>query len=290
MSCHLLLGARRTLALTIVGASLLTMGIGNAIGASIPFTEDFSGSAPDVGYTSSHVNVVSSVSGGVLKIDGNPSPSGPTTGGQAMNALVNIDNANGIPIVMKSSITPTDWLANGGHSSGFLAFSTNPAAGAFPSGPNSGYLTDFVISASGAGFIRILDAASGLASIVDTSASPFPAGSLAANETYHLTFTATPRMDGRLDLSLTMVDTMGTLIDGDGIVTISGTTPAAASTGTYFGYRHRVGNNGTSTLRTFDAVYDNFSLVPEPTALTILGIGAVYCCGVVRRRSPHPGR
>jgi hypothetical protein len=195
-----------------------------------------------------------------------------------MNPLVNISNAAGVPIRMDIDITPTVWISNGGSSAGFLAFSSNPAAGAFPSttGANSGYLADitFPTTAIPGGTIRILDSASGNATIV--ASAQFAAGSLALNETYHLTFTATPGLGGVLDLSLTVTDTTGTLIDGDGVVTITGSTPAVASTGTFFGLRHRVGSNGaTSTTRTFDAVYDNFSIVPEPSSIVLIGMSMV---------------
>jgi hypothetical protein len=245
----------------IVGTFLLTGGAGSpAFGATIPFAEDFDdNSAPDFDFSSSSANVTAVVDSGMLTIDSTLG-----TGAQAMNALVDISNANSLPIVMEIDITPTVWLANGGHSAGFIAFSTNPAAGAFPSGPNSGYLADFVMSGSGAGYIRMIDFASGLTTITQSDA--FPTGSLAVNETYHLTFTATPGLGGVLDLSLTIEDTTGTLIDEDGVVTIAGTTPAAASTGTFFGLRHRVGNNGTGANRTFDAVYDNFSMIENAPA------------------------
>jgi hypothetical protein len=250
----------------IVGVFLTTVGIGNVVSAaSVPFTENFSGSAPDFTFTSSNANVTALVGADVLTID-----SALGTGGQSLNALVNISNADAMPIVMQTDITPTAWIATGNSSAGFLAFSTNPAAGAFPSGPNSGYLADITFpSATSAGSIRILDCANALATIVDSTSIPFAAGSLALNEPYHLTFKATPAGVGFVNLSLTITDTTGTLIDDDGIVTISSPAPVAASTGTFFGYRHRVGNNGTSASRTLDAVYDNFSI-----ALIV---------------SPHPG-
>jgi hypothetical protein len=242
------------------GLFLVAIGVGDtAIGAEIPFVENFSGAAPDFTFSSSSVNVTGVVGSDVLTID-----SAVNTGGQSINALVNISNANGLPIVMSTDITPTAWVANGGSSAGFLAFSTNPAAGVFPSGANSGYLADITFPTStNTGTIRILDFASGPPNAPTTivQSTPFPAGSLTVNETYHLTFTATPGIGGVLDLSLTIKDTAGTLIDEDGVVTISGTTPAAASTGTFFGYRHRVGNNGSN--RTFDAVYDNFAVLPK---------------------------
>jgi hypothetical protein len=246
----------------IAGVFLLTIGVGNlAVGAEIPFVEDFSSGAPDFTYSSSNANVTAVVGSDVLTVD-----SALGTGGQAINALVNISNANGMPIVMDTEITPTAWHATGGSSAGFLAFSTNPALGAFPGGANSGYLADITFPTStSTGAIRIFDSAS-VTTIVQSAV--FAAGSLALTETYHLTFTATPGLGGVLDLSLTITDTTGTLIDEDGVVTISVSTPAAASTGTFFGYRHRVGNNGTSTARTFDAVYDNFSIAefvpPQP--------------------------
>jgi len=244
----------------IIGVFLFLGGDGSlAIGAAVPFAEDFSGSAPDFTYSSSsEENVTAVVGSGVLTVD-----SALNTGAQAINVLVDISNANGIPIVMDTDITPTAWVATGGSTPGFLAFSTNPAEGAFPSGPNSGYLADITFpTTTNTGTIRLFDFAVG-GNIVQSA--QFAAGSLALDETYHLTFTATPGLGGVLDLSLTITDTTGTLIDDDGIVTISGSTPAVASTGTFFGYRHRVGNNGSS--RTFDAVYDNFSIAeaPDPT-------------------------
>ena len=246
----------------IIGVFLFLGGDGSlAIGAAVPFAEDFSGSAPDFTYSSSSGNVTAVVGSDVLTID-----STLATGGQALNAMVDISNADGMPIVMEMDITPIDWLANGGHSSGFLAFSTNPELGLLPGGPNSGYLADFVMSSVGAGYIRLFNLAS-VATIVDSQSTLFPSGSLAVNETYRLTFTATPGLGGVLDLSLTITDTTGTLIDDDGIVTISAVTPDVASTGTFFGLRHRVGNNGTGANRRFDAMYDNFSIAeaPDPT-------------------------
>jgi hypothetical protein len=286
MRVPLLLRNYRPFGLSIVGAMLLTVGVGNlATAATIPFVEDFNDNlAPDFTF-SSGAALTPVLAGGVLTID-----AGPNASGQAMNPLVNISNATGLPIQMDIDITPTTWISNGNSSAGFLAFSTNPAAGAFPSGANSGYLADIVFPSTAApgGSIRFFDNA-GVTVFVQSA--QFAAGSLALNETYHLTFTATPGLGGVLDLSLTITDTTGTLIDGDGIVTISGSTPAAASTGTFFGLRHRVGSNGaTSTTRTFDAVYDNFSVVPEPTALTLIGVGVVYVCGVVRRRPPRSGK
>ena len=273
MRVPLLLRNYRPFGLSIVGAMLLTMGVGNlAIGATIPFAEDFSGAALDFGYSSSAATLTATVGSGVLTLD-----STPATGGRSLNALVNISNANGLAIVMETDITPTVWHANGGGSSGgLLAYSTNPALGAFPGGPDSGYIADIVFPIStNQGFIRIFDNAS-VTTLVQSV--EFAANSLLQNEPYHLLFTATPGIGGVLDLSLTITDTTGTLIDGDGIVTITASTPALASTGTFFGYRHRVGNSGaTSSTRTFDAVYDNFSItaVPEPTAMVLFVIGAV---------------
>lgn len=265
----------------IIGAFLLLNCGSLAGGAEVPFTDDFSSGAPDFNFSSSSANVVA-ILGDALLID-----SALGTGSHSMNALVDISNADGIPIVIKTEIMPIDFLANGGHSTGFMAFTTNPDAGVFPSGPNSGYLADVVIATSGTGFIRLIDFASGITTITDSSATPFPAGSIAVNETYQLIFNATPRMDGFLDLSLTLVDTLGTLIDDDGIVTISATTPAAASTGTYFGYRHRVGNNGTGANRRFDAMYDNFSIGLAPDPGDYNGDGSVDAADYVMwRKSP----
>jgi hypothetical protein len=286
MKRHRLLQTHCLVGLTMVGAVLLTIGTqSSASAATIPFVEDFSGSAPDFTFSSSSANVTATVGSGVLTID-----SAPGTGGQALNALVNISNGNGSPVVMDTDIMPTVWFANGGHTAGFLAFSTNPAAGAFPSGPNSGYLADITFPTSTSnGSIRILDCANALATIVSSSATPFSAGSLALNEAYHLTFTATPGLGGVLDLSLTITDTTGILIDDDGVVTISASTPAAASTGTFFGYRHRVGNNGTpSGNRTFDAVYDNFTIIPEPSAFVLYGVGIAGLLLAGRRRQTKP--
>jgi hypothetical protein len=281
MRSHLLIQNHRSFSLAIVGAFLIFIGVGNlAIGATIPFAEDFDDdAAPDFTYSSTSANITAVVGSDVLTVD---HVLGSST--QAINALVNISNAAGMSIVMDTDITPTAWLATGGSSVGFLAFSTNPALGAFPSGPNSGYLADITFPTStNTGTIRILDAASGATTIVQSA--QFAAGSLALNETYHLTFTATPGLGGVLDLSLTITDTTGTLIDADGIVTIAGSTPAAASTGTFFGYRHRVGSNGTSSVRTFDAVYDNFTIVPEPSALILCGVGAFGLLFAGRRPS-----
>jgi hypothetical protein len=258
----------------VLAAALLAVLPGDhTTAATIPFVEDFNDNlAPDFTF-SSGAALTPVLAGGVLTIDAATNASG-----QAMNPLVNISNAAGVPIRMDIDITPTVWISNGGSSAGFLAFSSNPAAGAFPSttGANSGYLADitFPTTAIPGGTIRILDSASGNATIV--ASAQFAAGSLALNETYHLTFTATPGLGGVLDLSLTVTDTTGTLIDGDGVVTITGSTPAVASTGTFFGLRHRVGSNGaTSTTRTFDAVYDNFSIVPEPSSIVLIGMSMV---------------
>jgi hypothetical protein len=184
----------------IVGVFLTTFGAGNlASAATVPFAENFSGPAPDFTFSSSNVNVTALVGADVLTVD-----SAPGTGGQAINGLVNISNADAKPIIMQTDITPTAWLPNGGSSPGFLAFTTNPASGAFPSGPNSGFLADITFPTSAnTGTIRILDCANALATIVDSAAIPFVAGSLALNETYHLTFTATPTGVGLVNLSLT---------------------------------------------------------------------------------------
>jgi hypothetical protein len=260
----------------LAAALLAVLPSDHATAATIPFVEDFDdNAAPDFAFSSSNVGVTAAVASGVLTVD-----SVLNTGGQAINALVNIGNANGVPIVMETDITPTAWVATGGSTAGFLAFSTNPALGAFPGGVNSGYLADITFATStNTGTIRIFDNAS-----VNTllQSAQFPAGALALTETYHLKFTATPGLGGVLDLSLTITDTAGTLIDDDGIVTISGSTPAAASTGTFFGYRHRVGNNGAN--RTFDAVYDNFSLVPEPGSFALIGMSMVGLLAIRRKR------
>lgn len=269
------------LAMVALAGAFLTSagGMSLATAATVPFAEDFSGAAPDFTYSSSSVNLAGVVGGGVLTID-----SAPGTGGQSINALVNISNATGQGVVMETDIKPTAWIATGGSSAGFLAFSTNPASGAFPSGPNSGFLADIVFPQAGNGLIRILDASNGLATVIDSSSTPFAVGSLALNETYHLALSVTPAGVGFVNLSLTITDTAGVLIDEDGIVTISSPAPVAASTGTFFGYRHRVGNNGgTAGTRTFDAVYDNLTIVPEPSAFILIGIGVLGMVHVYRR-------
>ena len=267
----------------ILAAALLAVLLSDhATAATIPFVEDFDdNAAPDFTYSATTANITPVVGGGVLTID---HTLGAST--QAINALVNISGANGVPIVMDTDITPTIWHTAGGNSGGFLAFSTNPALGAFPSGANSGYLADIVLPTNtSAGFIRIFNNATAT-TIIDSSASPFAAGSLALNETYHLTFTATPAGLGLVNLSLTLTDTAGTFIDGDGIVTISTLAPVAESTGTFFGYRHRVGSNGTSGTRTLDAVYDNFSIsaVPEPNSFVLIGMAAIMFGRICERK------
>ncbi len=216
--------------------ALLGLTLGSAQAALVPFSEDFNtGSAPDFGFGNTVIYGV-----GTTTMDVNSN-----TNGQAGTAVVDLTNANGVPIIMSTTFSASNF---GGNSDiGLVAFSDTIGLS------NTGYLAD--VKADGS--MRILQGPT-FATVL-TSA---PAGTFTfdASETYTLSLAAVPNAS-QLDLTLTIVDPSS----GTASITASSTI---LYSGIRYGYRSR--NNGGLT-----ASFDDFSVtvVPEPSSLALVALG-----------------
>lgn len=155
---------------------------------------------------------------------------------------------------------------------------TVPSSGAFTIGfsalGNSTTSDFYLADVNNTGGLRLGAFNSGtFVAFTGTTAGGTPIGNLISTETYTMTLTGT-----YVGTSLTLLLSVS---DGTNEVTLSGTAPGTAKTGTHFGYRNRV--NTDSVNGTF--AFDSFSAtIPEPSSALALGISAMGL--LLRRRKP----
>jgi MYXO-CTERM domain-containing protein len=234
--------------------------------ASIPFFENFDDNVAD-GFTVTEQNPTASfsASGGEYVF----SASDGLNDTAEASALVELDNADGVSLTMRSDFTYSSATRNGNAngSAGFIAFS-NSAAGGRPF-----YLIDLnVVPIDGTSTantsLRILEiGSSGDGGVTSVASGSFVSST---NADYQLETSFTPVL-GTLEIDFTVSDATGNPL------ATSSAVDTSPLDGDFFGYRIRKG----STSEIIGA-FDNFAVVPEPTsAVTAMaGLGAL----LMRRR------
>ena len=102
----------------------------------------------------------------------------------------------------------------------------------------------------------------------------FVGGALATGTTYDLTLDGS--FDGSGDLTLTF-----TVDDGTDSTTITSSPISSPFDGEHFGFRNRLGDPNGS----YDASFDDFSVIPEPSSYTaLIGIAVLGMTAMGRSR------
>jgi hypothetical protein len=257
-------------ALSLAGLALLA-GLQPASAALIGYANDFSATGfptetPDSEWAvtgGSYVNTYS-------KTDYSPS-----------SASIPITDAAGVDFVMETQmrISSVGNFNSNGATLGLALFSLTPEF----SGTNAAsayYLADWMVGTSGtAGRLRILSLgeSNGFSSTEGIADDNLGSTNLAItlDTTYTLRVTGT-FSGSTLSMTFGVYDAAGTTLIGT-TATATDTSPLA---GTHFGYRNRIGI-GSGTVTTH---FDNFSIVPEPGAATLLSLGAASLLLLLRRR------
>jgi len=224
--------------------ALLGLTLGSAHAALVPFSEDFNtGSAPDFNFSGAGFSV------GATTMD-----FGGVGNGVSGGAVVDLTNANGVPIIMSTTFSAS--VFGSGSDIGLWAFSGTTILN------TTGYQAD--VKANGS--MRIVQRPS--TTLVSAPAGTF---SFDTNETYTLTLSAVPN-GGQLDLTLTIDDP-----SEGGPLSIMGTSSVLYS-GIRHGYRSR--NNGG-----LEASFDDFSvnIIPEPSSMALFALGLVGMVSLRKR-------
>jgi hypothetical protein len=260
-------------AIRLLPALLLT-GLCSSGAAVIPYTNDFSGTGTNTAFPTEINDPEWAVTGGSYVF------TSINTTTVATVASIPITGSAGVPFTMETQFTVTS--AGSPNSNGItLGFGVLGASSGFSgSAPSSAYyLADWQVANSASpGNLRILALgdATGFTNTPVTVDNNVSSPTLAVN----LGTTYTLRLEGvyvgsTLNLTLGIYDSTGTTQIGSS-ATASDTSPL---TGTNFGYRNRVGIGGG----TFSTNFDNFSVVPEPTAAGLLALGGTLVMALRRR-------
>lgn len=243
--------------------------------AVIPYTNDFSGTGSNTAFTVENTDAEWTVSGGSYAFNYSNTTITPST------SSLSFTNAAGVPFVIETQLTVSSvgGVNGNGATLGLAAFgdSTTFAVG------SSYYLADWQVANSGIpGNLRILaqgDTAGFTNTPVTVDANPgSPTLAVSLGTTYTLRLTGT-YSGSTLNMTLGVFDSLGAQIGGSAIA--SDTSPLA---GTNFGYRNRIGIGGG----TFNATFDNYSVVPEPGTWALFLSGAAVMLVMFRLRRKFP--
>lgn len=164
---------------------------------------------------------------------------------------------------MSTSFVITDPTSFAGNEYvGFAALATTAGLGSY-------YLADV----QGSGAIRLITLG-GTNSDYSTSGSASLGTNLMTGVTYTLTLQGI-YTGSTLNMTFTVSDATHTAS-----VTGTDATPWTTASGSYFGYRL---NNSAPAGDTLQVQFDNFSMVPEPSALAMLALGGVLILAGKRR-------
>lgn len=232
--------------------------------ATIPYTNDFSGTGANTAFTSEATDAEWALSGGAYRNTYSNSVITPST------ASVSIANLSGGDFVLESQFTIQQFgTANGNGAT--IGFGALASSATFSTTSNSYYLVDFKIEgSSGVGGLRILaqgDSATGFTTTAGTADDNASSGlAVTAGTTYTLRLAGTYNA-GALNMTFGLFNAAGTAQIG----TSATATDLTPLTGTNFGFRNRIGIGGGVSIIDFD----NFSLttaaIPEPSAFALLG-------------------
>lgn len=241
--------------------------------AVIPYTNNFSGVGSNTAFTTEMTDAEWTVSGGSYVFNYSNSTLTPSV------ASISITNAGNVAFTMETQFTvgSTGSVNSNGATIGFGAFGASTGFGG-SNASSSYYLADWQVantSSPGTLRIRALGDDSGYTYnqvVVDDNVASGLAVTLGTTYTLRLTGVY---VGSTLNLTLGVYDSTGTTQIGTS-ATASDTSPL---TGTNFGYRNRIGIGGG----TFNASFDNFSVVPEPTAAGLLALGGTVVMALRRR-------
>lgn len=262
-------------------ATIGLIGISPAEAAVIPYTNDFSGVGSNTAFPNEVADADWSVSGGTYNLNTNNTSFPPST------SSIELTNLSTTPFTMETqfSISSTGILNANGETIGMGLFGlTSNFGGASPDASSAYYLADWQIANStttNVGTLRILSLGNsagftGTNSIVDANASTATLA-IDLNTTYTMRLVGT-YVGSTLNMTLSILDASGVQIGTS--ATAADTSPL---TGTYFGYRNRIGISGGA----FAGSFDNFSVipVPEPGTVALLGLSAGAVLLMIRKRS-----
>lgn len=242
--------------------------------AVIPYTNDFSGTGSNTAFTSEQTDAEWTVSGGSYNF------STSNTSYLASTASISLTNAGNVAFTMETQFTVSSVgnVNDNGATIGFGAFGASTTFGGL-AGSSAYYLADWQVatntSAAGTLRIRALGDESGYTYtqvVVDNNPATNMAVTLGTTYTLRLTGVY---VGSTLNLTLGVYDATGTTQIGTS-ATGKDTSPL---TGTNFGYRNRIGLGGG----TFNTSFDNFSVVPEPTAVGLFTLGGTLVMALRRR-------
>lgn len=256
--------------------AVLLAGLHSSGAAVIPYTNDFSNTGSNTAFTTEMTDAEWTVSGGSYVYNYTNTTLTPSV------ASISITNAANVAFTMETQFTvnTTGSVNSNGATIGFGAFGASTGFG----GTNlssSYYLADWQVANSATpGTLRIL--ALGDSTGFTGASVSVDANALSSTLAVTLGTTYTLRLTGvyvgsTLNLTLGVYDAAGTTQIGTS-ATASDTSPL---TGTNFGYRNRVGIGGGA----FNTSFDNFSVVPEPTAVGMFALGATVVMAFRRRSS-----
>lgn len=260
--------------------SLLTISILASISqlgaATIPYTNDFSGSGANTAFPNEATNAEWALNAGVYQNTYSNSAITPTT------ASISIPDAEGEPFTLETQFTvqQTGTINSNGATLGFGLFASSSSFSG--TNPNSYYLADFLYGHSAGtdvGRLRILSLGDAAGFTSSTGFADANTGTsllaIVTGVTYTLRLEGT-YVGSTLNMTFGLFDATGTTQIGSS-ATAADTSPL---TGDFFGYRNRIGLGGGTSIIDFD----NYSIVPEPSAVAMLLGGFGMLIGFQRSR------
>jgi len=243
--------------------------------AVIPYTNDFSGTGSNTAFPNENTDAQWNVTGGSYAFTYT------NTGVGVSTASISLTGGSGIAFTMATQFTVSSvgTLNSNGQTLGFGLFGADAA---FTGSTGSAYyLADWQVANSGTpGNLRIVSLGETGSTFTNTPTnvddnSGSSSLAIQTGTTYTLKLVGT-YIGSTLHMTLGVYNAAGTAQIGSSAIA----TDTNPLTGSYFGYRNRIGLGGGS----FAANFDNFSVVPEPASLSLLSLGASIGAVALRRR------